>query len=282
MAEYLIKDTTLRGLADEIRRETGKTDPLFGASMTDELRTFSDSLAEEIALQNTALDDLEAELNNLEEGRGGSASNKLALVVGTQSADNPYDITASDLEGVTEIRQYGFYRGSMLRNIETPTTCTSIGNNAFQNCSALTTASMPSVESIGNNAFGYCPSLTSVDMPNVTSIGNTAFISCSALTSIDIPNVTSIGEGVFLWCSTLTSLTIPSTCTSIGNSGLQCGSSTNKCTFIFEGTTPPTIYANTFSTSQLNKIIVPAGYGEAYKTATNWTTVADYIEEATE
>lgn len=65
MAEYLIKDTTLSDLADEIRRETGKTDPLLGASMADELRTFSDSLTDEIALQNTALDDLEAELNSL-------------------------------------------------------------------------------------------------------------------------------------------------------------------------------------------------------------------------
>ena len=260
MAEYLVQDTTLRALADEIRRETGKTDPLLGASMTDELRTFSDSLTEEIALQNTALDDLEAELNNLEEGSGGSASNKLPLVLGAQSAENLYDITATDLEGLTEIGHRALFEKRGLRSISLPSTCTIVDNEGFSASYALTSVSMPNVTSVGDYAFNYCSALTSVDMPNMTSIGNYAFSYCSALTS----------------------LAIPSTCTSIGDSALRCGSSTNKCTFTFEGTTPPSIQSITFDTNYINKIIVPSGCGEAYKTATNWTTVANYIEEATE
>ena len=55
------------------------------------------------------------------------------------------------------------------------------------------------VTSIGDNAFYACTALTSVTIPNsVTSIGEGAFIGCSGLTSITIPNsVTSIGEHAF-------------------------------------------------------------------------------------
>ena len=59
-----------------------------------------------------------------------------------------------------------------------------------------------SVPSIGNDAFNSCTSLTSVTIGNsVTSIGNSAFSGCSGLTSIEIPNsVTSIGSSAFYGC----------------------------------------------------------------------------------
>ena len=88
---------------------------------------------------------------------------------------------------------------------------TSIGYEAFYNCSSLTSVTIPeSVISIDRIAFYYCSSLTSVSIPeSVTSIGDDAFAYCGSLTSVTIPaSVTSIGYYAFKGCSSLTSVNI--------------------------------------------------------------------------
>ncbi len=88
---------------------------------------------------------------------------------------------------------------------------TSIGNEAFWDCSGMTSVSIGnSVTSIGKAAFWGCSGLTSVTIPNsVTFIGYCAFQYCSGLTSATIPNsVTSIGDGAFLCCSGLIEITV--------------------------------------------------------------------------
>ena len=88
---------------------------------------------------------------------------------------------------------------------------TSIGVQAFYNCSGLTSVTVGgNVTSIGNGAFMYCNYLESVTIPNsVTSIGDLAFKDCYRMTSITIGSgVTSIGSSAFSGCSKLTSVHI--------------------------------------------------------------------------
>lgn len=169
--------------------------------------------------------------------------------------------------------------GTNLQEILLPNTLTTIGENAFYDCSGLTSITIPdSVTSIGNYAFCGCHSLTSVTIPSgVTSIGYNTFGGCRSLTSISIPNsVTSIELSTFLQCSSLTSITIPNSVTSIEyNAFYGCSS---LATMTIEATMPPTLeYTNAISTATTT-IYVPSESVDAYKTATNWSEFADIIQ----
>ena len=121
---------------------------------------------------------------------------------------------------VTSIGAEAFADCTSLTSIAIPNSITSIGNYAFSSCSSLTSITIPnSVTSIGNYAFRGCSSLTSITIPNsITEINSGIFEGCSSLTSITIPNsITSIGSEAFWYCSSLTSITIPNSVTSIGN-----------------------------------------------------------------
>ena len=143
----------------------------------------------------------------------------------------------------------------------------------------ITTLNIPSGTSqIGNYAFYYYGALTSVTIPNsVTSIGTYAFYNCSSLTSIVIPNsVTSIGSGAFNYCSGLKSVTIGNSVTSILSDAFYNCSSLTSVTI--EATTPPTLTNTTFNNTNNCPIYVPAESVDAYKQATNWSSLADRIQ----
>ena len=138
----------------------------------------------------------------------------------TSNEDLTVEVTykgSSNYSGSVEIPEYVVYNNCTY-------SVTSVGKGAFEDCSGLTSITIPnSVTSIGEAAFYNCSGLTSITIPNsVTSIGGTAFYNCLGFTSITIPNtVTSIGDFLFQSCSGLTSITIPSSVTSIGMCAFQ-------------------------------------------------------------
>ncbi|MBQ7661129.1 MAG: leucine-rich repeat domain-containing protein [Clostridia bacterium] len=116
--------------------------------------------------------------------------NTVGNLIYIQTTDNPYFY----LQGTTS---------TSITSCEINANCKLIGNRAFEDCSRLTTITIPSsVTSIGDWAFSGCSGLTSIEIPSsVTIIGGHAFYDCSGLTTITIPSsVKSIGEGAFCNC----------------------------------------------------------------------------------
>ena len=97
------------------------------------------------------------------------------------------------------------------------------------------------------------------------------------LITITIPDsVTSIAEWLFVDCKNLTSVTIPNSVTSIGNYAfLRCYGLMDAYLY---STTPP-ILSNINTIPTTTTIHVPIGSGDTYKSATNWSRLADQIVE---
>lgn len=172
-----------------------------------------------------------------------------------------------------------YYFGS---SFEARTSLNSIGNYTFKNC-RLTSIVLPSnVTTIGYKAFEYCTGLTSVTLPDsLTSIGGHSFWSLYKLTSITFPNsLTTIEASAFGGCTGLTSLTIPSNLKAIKEAAfMDC---TNIKQIICEGTTPPSIFYNTFSSRfYVCTLYVPKGAFSAYKNAPVWREFRNIIEQVT-
>ena len=139
---------------------------------------------------------------------------------------------------ITSIGNTAFDNCTSLTSVTIPDSVTSIGSRAFSRCTSLTSITIPdSVTSIGGYAFRDCTSLTSITIPDsVTSIGDNAFNSCTSLTSVTIPDsVTSIGERAFYDCTSLTSVTIPDSVTSIGDAAFY------NCTSLTTITIPDSV-----------------------------------------
>jgi hypothetical protein len=181
---------------------------------------------------------------------------------------------------------YDFMSGDLCYNITSGTTVevtyktrvSSTGNEAY---TLLSIADIPTtvsyegetyrVNSIGNDAFRNCSGLTSVTIPEgVTSIGDYAFSGCSGLTSVTIPEgVTEISTAAFYGCTYLQDLTLPSSIQQLGdNCFALCGKL--GCITI-KATTPPAIAAKTFA--DVNRTIplyVPVGTLDAYQSDIYW------------
>ncbi len=129
-----------------------------------------------------------------------------------------YKVTDATAKTVTLTRYVTKPTGELtipatVTNESTEYSVTSIGSDAFLNCSSLTAVTIPDgVTSIGSYAFRSCSSLTAVTIPEgVATIGNYAFGYCSSLTAVNIPaSAINIGNWVFDACTALTQINVAS------------------------------------------------------------------------
>lgn len=118
-----------------------------------------------------------------------------------------YDLTVT----VTGIDEEAFRDCTQLTSVELPNSIVSIGRNAFYGCSGMQTINLPpSLTSIGTTAFGYCTSLSSITIPNgVSNMDWNVFYCCTGLTSVSIPNSVTQLNGTFFGCTGLTTVKLP-------------------------------------------------------------------------
>lgn len=160
-----------------------------------------------------------------------------------------------------------------------------IGQGVFQNCTRLTSVSLPAL--IGSGSGGYqfsgCTALTDVYMPNCPT-GQYMFRGCTALKRIAIPNkyqagamnnngfygctnleivdlgaITKTGIQEFYGCTKLTTLILRKTDSITALTNINCFTNTPFAS----GKAGGTLY-------------VPSALISAYQSATNWSTILGY------
>ena len=191
-------------------------------------------------------------------------------------------------KNLSEIENNAFYRCSSIKNITIGNHVTSIGYEAFDDCSSLISIHISDIAAwcnidfygqssnpllYGGNLYLNGEEVTNLVIPEgVTSIRNYTFYHCSSLSSITIPNsVTSIGESAFCGCSSLTSVTIGNSVTSIGDYAFQnCSSLTSVhisdivawCNIDFKGyASTPLYYAENLylNGEKITNLVIPEG-----------------------
>ena len=170
---------------------------------------------------------------------------------------------------------------------------TRIGSNAFQNCYLLTKVSFPECKTIYSDAFntcygedldGWCYGLKEIDFPKCTYIGVRAFYNCYELSKVNIPQCQRILASAFYSCWGIRELTLP-VCSSIEG---YVFTHTHLSKLVLPGSyvvklghynaftsTPMSFASNIVST--YGSIYVPASLVNTYKSATNWSVLADRI-----
>ena len=102
-----------------------------------------------------------------------------ATVIASEIPLSGHVTIPSKLDGypVTRIKQNAFDNCTELTSLTIPEGVTSIGNYAFYGCNKLTSVTMPSsITSIESEAFAYCTNLTNIHLPDsVISICSSAF-----------------------------------------------------------------------------------------------------------
>ena len=205
--------------------------------------------------------------------------------LGSNAFSNCGDITFMiSREAANRVENFQIENGSLRKysgvggDVVIPEGVTSVGANAFEGCSSLTSVVIPAgVTSIEGRAFWGCSALKSVIIPvGVTVIGELAFYDCKSLKHIAVPeSVTRIGDSAFSGCVGLADdnglvivksilfdydgnggdVVIPTGVTSIGNSAFR-GCSALASVKIPNGVT--SIGRSAFSwCSGLTEVVIP-------------------------
>lgn len=155
--------------------------------------------------------------------------------------------------------------------------------NTFRDCKRLKSISVSGKTLLYQPVRG-CVSVTRLVVPDsVSVIDSYSCYGCLSLRELKIGRgVWKIGSYAVATDNIISKLSVPASVTRIEQRGLAYMNEIKE--YHFKSTTPPTMSSSgdvnikTFG-DEKTKIYVPAGCAEAYKSATNWAALADYIIE---
>ena len=121
------------------------------------------------------------------------------------------DLAAEEAPHVVPFSDIGnqcFQNNKVIKTLILPARITSIGNNAFNGCTVLQTATMPGVTKVNQGTFSGCTSLVDVDCPNLKNIASYgAFQNCTSLVELKVAaDMTSFSSDTFRGCTSFTTL----------------------------------------------------------------------------
>lgn len=148
---------------------------------------------------------------------------------------------------------------------------TNLAGNSMRGNAGLARLELPSgVTGIGNWTFCGCKSVKTFRLPGVRTIGGNALRAMTSLTRLEMPAVETIEDWGIHDESLLGYILIGGNCTGIGILGDTAASGTMVC----EASTPPTLKQIYYPNKMKGwKVYVPDESVEAYKEATNWSTL---------
>ena len=212
---YIIPKTTIDDIEESIQRKRGSDAPIEPSEMPLAIDTIPSSVdGTDVPVGGIYLTKPDSNGNPTEAyiiGYAPVVNYTWTNMIGSTYFPYLKKIEFINTNNITRITDNAFQNCSSLTTINLPDSLTGIGDRTFQNCSSLTTINLPdSLTGIGGNAFQSCSSLTTINLPDsLTGIGGGAFYSCSSLTTINLPDsLTGIGDWAFSGCSSLENVTI--------------------------------------------------------------------------
>ena len=168
---------------------------------------------------------------------------------------------------------------------------TNIGTSSFSSCLKLKNINITVNGDIEGNAFQNCYNIESFNISKesvITNFGGYVFNQTGTnrenpetkIFDWDFKNSTFTRLGSYVFAGSTTRLNkyfnikLPKTLTKIETLTFA---NSDHMTLYFRSATPPTLSSNSFQNTTNLTICVPYNLVNAYKTATNWTTVADNI-----
>ena len=184
-------------------------------------------------------------------------------------------LTSVDLSSCTNIGDNAFQNCSSLKSVGDLSSCTNIGASAFQNCSSLkSVGDLSSCTKINSYAFSDCCALSTVgDLSSCTTVVSYAFQNCTSLTNVNLYSCTGIGASAFSGCISLSDIGNLSACKTISNEAFSVCTS---LTYVYISTSaPPQLKTSVFESNVIFK--VPEHILETYKSAPVWSDMASRI-----